>query len=124
MDSYQYAQGFVKGLSPFSYRGKSPNFYKSRLRETQKSQDFSYSVDPAYQYLVPSKWHKTGWKYSSIPAMDPPLSEKPTSDFLTTYSSFYKPYSNAKTVKAQKPKDSIFQPCGNLKMPRLRRILQ
>ena len=118
-----YAQGYVKGLSPFAYRGKSPDFYKNRQTETLKSSSFSYSVEPAFQYLVPSKWHKTGWKYSPLPKTSY-VEDKFPSEFTSTYEAFYKPYNSVKTTVAKKPRDSIFQPCGTLKMPRLRRIMK
>ena len=101
-----YAQGYVKGLSPFEYRGKSPHFYKQRARETYKTFTTSSSVAPDYQYLVPSKWHKTGWKYTKLPEVAEVKATVP-SEFTTTYSFFYKPFNLPPTPKAKKPNDSL-----------------
>lgn len=115
-----YAQGYVKGLSPYEYRGKSPSFYKQRLRENSKPFSFSTTVEENYRYLVPSKWHKTGWKYTKLPDIAAGKVESP-SEFMSSYSLFFQPHQTEQTPKAKKPKDSLKMPFTNLRRASLRR---
>lgn len=118
MDAFQYAQGFIKGLSPFEYRGKNPDFYKQRHRETAKCRQ-SFEVEPKYKYLVPSKWHKTGWKYTEIPKST--ISHaKDTEEMLTTYSANFQSPRIKMRQTSHIPRNSFSRPANNWKLSPLR----
>lgn len=117
-----YHQGYVKGLSPFEYRGKSPHFYRQRLMENTKSKTFSTSVEPNYQYLVPSKWHKSGWKYTTLPKTT--FYQENPGEFVSNYNLSYQPYKNItrNTRFSHKfTRNSISKPLSNWKISQFRR---
>lgn len=119
MDTFQYAQGFVKGLSPFEYRGKNPDFYKQRHRETATCRD-SYEVEAKFKFLVPSKWHKTGWKYTEIPKSTIQSSPHNPDELQTTYSlSFQSPRLKMRQT-SHIPRNSFSRPSNTWKLSPLR----
>ena len=140
MDAFQYAQGFVRGLGPFEYRGKNPEFYKQRHRETAALKGNYYQVEENYKFLVPSKWHKTGWKYTTLPKVEKekkaeeltvsPISIRGKSkegslglEFLSTYSASFQVPKLKKRQTSLTPKDSYSRPYSNWKLSSLRMSL-
>ncbi|OMJ75951.1 hypothetical protein SteCoe_24802 [Stentor coeruleus] len=122
MDSFWYNQGFAKGLSPLKYDQKPQKFYNRRHLENFKEYNSPSEVEAKFRYLTPSKWHKTGWKYTKIPET---TKNKPKiqSDFTTAYSTFYQAPRSLSKEKPILPKNSFSRLHSQWRPSDLKKIL-
>jgi tRNA 2-selenouridine synthase SelU len=82
----------------------------------------SFQVEDGYKYLVPSKWHTTGWKYTHLPKVEK-STDCEKGEFLSTYSAAFQVPKLKNRQTSQVPRNSYSRPYTNWKLSTLRMSL-